>query len=167
MDKIKELFIKYKEIIMYVFVGGLTTVVSFLTQFLAHLIGADMSVFDGGITLSAINAVMESPYVSPMLASTISWICTVTFAFFANRLWVFESKAKGKSFLWEFFSFYAARLTSYGIELLMMWVFVSVMGINEMLIKLIAQIIILVMNYVLSKLVVFRKKKTENQEATE
>lgn len=164
MDKIKELFRKNRELIMYVIVGGLTTVVSFATQFIAHLFGADFSVFDNGITLSALKEIMESPLVSPMVATTFSWICTVTFAFFANKLWVFESKAKGKGFAWEFFSFYAARLTSYGVELLMMWVFVDIMGISEMLIKLIAQVVILIMNYVLSKLVVFRKKKSEQQQ---
>jgi putative flippase GtrA len=97
MKKILELFKKYREPIMYIIVGGLTTVVSFATQFLAHLIGADTkTIFADGITLASIQALMNEG--STMLATVISWICSVTFAFFANKILVFESKEKGKGF---------------------------------------------------------------------
>ena len=164
MKKILELFKKCREPIMYIIVGGLTTVVSFATQFLAHLIGADTkAIFADGITLASIQALMNEG--STMLATVISWICSVTFAFFANKILVFESKEKGKGFLREFFSFYAARIFTFGVELLSMFVFVELLSLDEMAIKLGVQIMILVLNYVFSKLLVFRKKKekTENE----
>lgn len=163
MKKIIELFKKYKEPIMYIIVGGLTTVVSFLSQFLAHLIGADTkAIFADGITLSAINALMNEG--STMLATVISWICAVTFAFFANKILVFESKEKGKGFIREFISFYAARIFTFGLELLCMFIFVELLSFNEMAIKLGVQILILILNYVFSKLLVFRKKKVSEDE---
>lgn len=158
MKKIFELFKKYREPIMYIIVGGLTTVVSFATQFLSHLIGADTkAIFADGITLASIQALMNEG--STMLATVISWICSVTFAFFANKILVFESKEKGKGFLREFFSFYAARIFTFGVELLSMFIFVELLLFNEMAIKLGVQIMILILNYVFSKLLVFRKKK--------
>lgn len=158
MKKILELFKKYREPIMYIIVGGLTTVVSFAAQFLAHLIGADTkAIFADGITLASIQALMNEG--STMLATVISWICSVTFAFFANKILVFESKEKGKGFLREFISFYAARIFTFGVELLSMFVFVELLLFNEMAIKLGVQIMILILNYVFSKLLVFRKKK--------
>ena len=158
MQKIISLFKKYKEPIMYIIVGGLTTVVSFAAQFLAHLIGADLdAVFADGITLASIVALMEEG--STMLATVVSWICSVTFAFFANKIFVFESKEKGKGFVIEFFSFYAARLFTFGVELLSMFIFVELLSFNEMGVKLVVQIAILILNYVFSKLIIFKKKK--------
>lgn len=164
MKKIIELFKKYKEPIMYIIVGGLTTVVSFLTQFLAHLIGADTKTISAdGITLSSIQALMNEG--STMLATVISWVCSVTFAFFANKILVFESKEKGRGFIREFISFYAARIFTFGVELLSMFIFVELLLFDEMAVKLAVQIMILILNYVFSKLIVFRKKKekTENE----
>lgn len=162
MKKIIELLKKYKEPIMYIIVGGLTTVVSFVTQFLAHLIGADTeTIFADGITLSSIQALMNEG--STMLATVISWVCSVTFAFFANKILVFESKEKGKGFIREFISFYAARIFTFGVELLSMFIFVELLRFDEMAIKLAVQIMILILNYVFSKLIVFRKKKEKSE----
>ena len=156
MEKLKQLYHKYEDIIRYVIFGGLTTVVSFASHFIARFAGAELP---DEITLASLQAALDNSAVSATLATTISWICAVTFAFVTNKIFVFRSKEKGKGFLREFISFYAARIFTFCVELLSMFVFVELLSLNEMAIKLGVQIMILVLNYVFSKLLVFRKKK--------
>lgn len=136
IEFIKKIYLKYETIILYVFFGGLTTLVSFSTHFLVRYL-------DGSV----------------IVATTISWICAVLFAFFTNRIWVFKSSTKGiLSFIRQLLTFFGARLFSFLVELCIMWVFVDLMELNELIVKIGANVIVLVLNYILSKLVVFRKK---------
>lgn len=164
MEKIKALYHKYEDIIRYVFFGGLTTVVSFASHFIARFAGAELP---QELTIRSIKAALDNSLVSAELATTISWVCAVTFAFFTNKIFVFRSKEKGKGILREALMFYGARLTSYWVEVLMMFVFVTKMEINELLIKILAQGVILAMNYLFSKFIVFRRKKEPDGEKTE
>ncbi|MEG0615009.1 MAG: GtrA family protein [Oscillospiraceae bacterium] len=135
IQKAKELYVKYENIILYVFFGGLTTVVSFATHFLTRFLGGNLS-----------------------MAVTISWICAVTFAFFTNKFWVFKSKSVTPlKFLREAGLFYAARLASLLIEQAIMLIFADYLDWNELLTKIGAQVIILIMNYAFSKFIVFKK----------
>ena len=137
INKIKSLCIQYKEILLYLIFGGLTTVVSLVTYWLCcYPLG--MNVLAGNV---------------------ISWICAVTFAYLTNAKWVFESMAstrleKSK----EVVSFFSGRLATLGVEELILLVFITWLGFNKIVIKLIAQIVIVVLNYVVSKLFVFRKR---------
>jgi putative flippase GtrA len=111
--------------------------VSFAAQFLCNSFGANTQV-----------------------ATVVSWICAVTFAFFVNKFYVFDSEKKdGKTVLREAWQFYAARLVSGIFELLFLTVTVDYLGLNVYIFKLIAQIIIVISNYVFSKFVVFKKKE--------
>lgn len=161
---LKKLYGKYEDIILYIVFGVLTTVVSFVTQFLA-------SGFLG----------------TPVLVSTcISWICAVTFAYVTNRKFVFKSEEKRKTGIAaEAARFYGARIATGVLEVAIMYLcadrfsstFIKLMnlesldytsgipaafknahGLNEMIFKLITNVIILISNYILSKLLVFRKK---------
>lgn len=139
MKKIIDLYKKYEEIISYLIVGGLTTVVSLGTYYLLVLTILDPKV---GLELQS--------------ANVISWIVSVTFAYFTNRKYVFKTKEK-ISFK-EGFSFYLSRVSTLLLDMLMMYVFVTVIGFNDKIIKLIVQVLVIVLNYILSKFIVFKKK---------
>ena len=141
IEKIKALCLKYKEVLLYLIFGGLTTVVSLVTFWLAgHPLG-----------------------LNTLIANVVSWICAVTFAYFTNAKWVFEARPASRAeALRQFVSFYVGRLATLGVEELLLFVFVTLLHCNDMLIKLIAQVVVVVLNYVISKLLIFRKKKEED-----
>ena len=137
---IKELYKKYKEIINYLIFGILTTIVSLGTYYLLVLTVLDP---DNPIELQ--------------IANIIAWITCVTFAYITNRKYVFDSK--DKNILKEATKFYLARLAVLPIDMIFMYIFVSKLHFNDKIIKLIVQIIIIIVNYISSKLVVFTQKK--------
>lgn len=143
MQKIKELYLKHKEIINYLIFGVLTTVVSLAVKYLLLFTVLDA---ENGFQLQ--------------IAVIISWIAACTFAYITNRIWVFESKSK--EILKEAFKFYAARIATLGLEMLIMFIFVTALGLNSkiwvIVWTVVAQVAIIVGNYILSKLIVFRKK---------
>lgn len=130
-DKVDE---KYKETFRYIIVGGLTTLVSITSYFLIRLILSDVTI-----------------------CTLISWVCAVLFAYVANRLFVFKSKNKNKTK--EFVSFVSSRIFSLLVELVVMLLLTSVFKINDKIAKIFVQFIILVLNYITSKLFVFKKEK--------
>ena len=125
-----------RETISYIVFGVLTTVVSFVSQMLFSAAGF------------------------PVIVNTIgSWVCAVLFAYIVNKLFVFESKTDtAKAFWRELGLFIGARVASLGMELVFMFVTVELLHFSEAVCKLIAQVFILVANYVFSKLVIFKKK---------
>ena len=126
--------------------GGLTTVLSLVTYWLC------VSIF--------LNA--EDP-LQLQVANVISWICAVTFAYFTNRRFVFFSQEQNR--IREAGKFFLSRLTTLAMEMAIMALGVSVLRINDKVVKLVAQIIIIIANYVLSKLLVFRRESTESGRA--
>ena len=94
------------------------------------------------------------------IAVTVSWIVACTFAYITNRIWVFESKSK--QILKEAIKFYMSRLVTLGLEMLIMFIFVTLLGLNSntwvIVWTIVAQVVIIIGNYVLSKLVVFKNK---------
>ena len=133
-----ELYKKYREIVNYLIVGGLTTVVS-----LAVYYGCVLTVFDP-----------KNP-IQLQAANVISWIAAVTFAYYTNRKDVFESKTENK--LQEAAKFYGSRITTLLMDMACMFLLVTALGISDKIAKLIVQVIVTVANYVLSKFIVFRK----------
>ena len=99
--------------------------------------------------------------ISPKISTStvISWICAVTFAYITNRIWVFESEAEGKkAIISEAASFYGGRIFTLLVEMFMMWLGYSLLSFNYWVTKIVANVVVLILNYVISKLVVFRKK---------
>lgn len=138
MGSLKSLFLKYKELILYVFFGGLTTVVNW-----------------GGYWLLA-----DLCHVPYLWATAIAQIAAILFAYITNRIWVFESKAKGFSAIfWEMVRFFGCRAFSFVLDLLCMRVGVGTLKINDKVMKLLSNIVVIIVNYVFSKLIVFRKPK--------
>ena len=143
MKKIMELYKKYKEIFWYLVVGGLTTAVSYGT----------FAVFVSLLSLD------------PALSEALSWACAVIFAYPTNKLLVFESR--GKNIIAEFSSFVLSRVATgvFGVGFIAL--FVNLLGFNEYLMKALSSIIILVLNYVFSKLITFRKRKAHEKKTEE
>lgn len=149
---IKKLFLKYKELISYVFFGVLATIVSILS----------FKLFD----------VLLGPQLY-LLSNVISWIITVIFAYFTNKIWVFESKSwKANVLVKEIVSFFGARVFSLVVEEAGLWLMIDQMdmgGISwdiltfsisgNMIAKIIMQVVVVILNYVFSKLIIFKKRK--------
>lgn len=139
MKKCMELYKQYKEIINYLIVGVLTTVVSLGAYYACVLTFLDPK-----------NAIQLQ------VANIISWIAAVTFAYFTNRKFVFESK--NPDMLKEASAFVGARVATLLMDMLCMFIMVTCMGWSDKIAKLVVQVIVTVANYVFSKIFVFRKK---------
>lgn len=138
MQKIKDLFNKYKEVIMYLIFGVLTTVVSLVSYYL--------------LTITILNP--ESG-IQLQIANILSWIISVAFAYITNRKYVFESKSK--EFVKEISSFVGGRVATLLMDMAIMFIFVTILHLNDKLFKLLSQVLIIISNYVISKLFVFKK----------
>ena len=144
MKRLKELFLQHKEIILYLIVGGMTTIVSWLSYALLRLI------LDVG-----------DPF-QMQVAVVLRWIAGVSFAYVMNRIFVFESR--DPHILAEAAKFTSARITTLLIEMFLMWLIPLCLpdrpfGIPKDWIATFAcAVIVTVLNYVFSKLLVFRKK---------
>ncbi len=137
-DKLLKYYKKYEEIINYLIAGVLTTLVSLGVYYLCVLTFLD-----------------PNDATELQIANILSWICAVTFAYVINRKFVFKSKTNKK--IKEATSFYTSRITTLLMDMLTMFVLVTLLNINDKIAKLIVQVIVTVANYVLSKLFVFKK----------
>jgi putative flippase GtrA len=140
MKKIKQIYFKYEEIINYLIVGVLTTIVSLATYYLLVL------------TILNPNNAFEL-----QIANIVSWLVAVTFAYYTNRKYVFKSN--DPNIKKEMSSFYASRLATLLMDMGSMFIMVTLCHFNDKISKLIVQIIVTIANYVLSKLLVFKAKK--------
>ena len=137
IDKIKGLLIKYKSIILYGIFGVLTTILN---------IGAYALCYN----------VLNIANVPSVL---IAWVVGVIFAFFTNKVWVFGSKSfESKLFFRELFMFFVARAVTGVLDIVIMYVCVDVFAWDAVLCKTGSNILVIILNYVFSKLIVFKKK---------
>ncbi len=124
---------KTKEILSYLVVGFLTTVVSILSYNLFRLFIENYTI-----------------------CTVLSWIVSVLFAYITNRKFVFKSDEK--NILKEFISFTSARVLSLLFEIVAMYIFVEVIILDDRISKIIVQFVIVILNYIFSKIFVFKKK---------
>ena len=138
MKKVLDFLKKYEEIISYLFFGGLTTLVNY------------------AVYLPCYNWL----YLSGALSNVIAWVAAVAFAYLTNKPFVFKSHDWSmKVVLPELAKFVGCRVGSGLVETAIIFVTVDLLGWNGNVIKLITSILVVVLNYVASKLLVFRKKK--------
>ena len=143
-----EMYQKHKEVINYLIVGGLTTVLALGVYY--------------ALVLTVLDP--ENP-IELQVANVISWTAGVIFAYFTNRKFVFESKEKNR--VKEASKFVLARLATLLMDMAIMWIGVTALGFNDKIIKIISQIIIIISNYIFSKLFVFKKKKVQEDKTEE
>lgn len=145
MKKIWNLYKKYEEIINYLVVGGLTTIVAIGSKFLLLATILDQT---NGLELQ--------------MAEIISWLLAVTFAYVTNRIFVFKSKTKGSKCIREIFNFFKGRIATQLIQMFIMWFFVTLLKLDSnvwvLVFTLVCQVMQIVLNYVISKLLVFKKR---------
>ena len=133
---------KLWEPIPYLFFGGLTTVVNIVVYL----------VFREGFGFYY------------QTANVISWIASVLFAYFTNKLWVFEAKTETKQESWAAFGkFIFFRVLSLGLDMLCMYLFISILATGDLVAKLVTQVVVVLANYVFSKFLIFNTKKSEKK----
>ena len=156
MSKLKELYLKHKELILYVFYGGLTTLVNLVAYWLFDLV------------------------LGPKLylvTNIIAWVLAALFAYFVNKLFVFESKSWAPNVIGkEIIEFFGARVFSFFVEELVMLMFVDgfdfkyisfkLLGFTitgALIAKLILAVVVIILNYFFSKFIIFKKKSPSAQ----
>lgn len=144
MKKIIALYRQHREIIVYLIVGVLTTIVSWAAYAVSKLF---------------LN--IEDP-IQMQAAVIIRWTAGLIFAYFTNRAYVFQSKTKASNMLKEALSFASSRLVTLVLETIIMQTLPSKFGVNDWIATFIAAVVVTVTNYVLSKFIVFRKKKGDS-----
>ncbi len=140
MNNIINIYNKNKEIINYLIIGILTTIVSLASYYL--------------LTFTILN---PNNAFELQLANIISWILSVLFAYITNRKYVFSST--NKNIKKELSKFISSRFTTLLIDMGLMALLVTILNFNDKLVKLIVQIIVIVLNYIFSKLFVFKEQK--------
>lgn len=127
---------KNKEVLLYLFFGGLTFLISVVTY-------AYFTMMFG---------------MNELIANIFSWIIAVLFAFVTNKIWVFQSKNDTiLAFVREAVAFFAGRVATLVVEEVILFVFIMMLQWNSLGVKIAAQVIVIVLNYVISKLLVFKK----------
>jgi putative flippase GtrA len=139
MKTIINLYKKYEEIVVYLFVGVFTTIINFAMYYL--------------LVYTILNP--NNP-IELQVANIVSWICAVSFAYVANRKAVFKSNEK--NIKKEVVKFFGARVVTLVFDMLFMFITVSVFKINDKIMKILSNVFVTILNYVLSKIFVFKKK---------
>lgn len=134
MSGIKNAIKKHKQIIMYLFFGVLTTLVNVVAYWL----------FSSPLSLDTV------------ISTILAWAVSVAFAFVTNKLFVFEARGV-KRLPWEMLTFFASRLFTGLLDVGIMYLFVDVIGANDILIKIISNLVVIILNFVLSRLIVFAR----------
>ena len=126
---------KYKEVLLYLFFGVLTFIISIVSY---GLLAIKLDV---------------------LIANILSWILAVIFAYITNRVWVFDNiAAKGRNSIYEMLRFITGRIFTLIVEELILYFFITRLEMDKIIVKIIAQIMVIVLNYIISKLLVFNRK---------
>lgn len=137
IDVIFALLRKHRELVSYVFWGVMTTVVNY----------------------AAYTLLTEVMHIYYLAGIVIAWAISVLFAYFVNKLFVFRSRDWAwRVALRELWQMVAARLFSLGLEMTIMWFFVDTLHCNHLAVKLAANVVVVIVNYVLSKFIIFKQK---------
>lgn len=141
MERTVGLFNKYKEIILYVVFGGLTTIVNFIVFFSLNMFGMNY-----------------------LMRNAIAIIVSIMFAYITNKICVFNTESNSiKSIVLEFTKFISCRGFSALCDMFCMYVIVSLMNLSEIFAKIVTGIIVILLNYVFSKYFIFKKETVKGE----
>lgn len=136
--KVWELFLKYKEMVLYLVFGGLTTLVNIVTYALFAY------VFNMGTVAS----------------TALAWIVSVIFAYITNKIFVFESKTDSLAMaVTECVSFFGCRLATGVMDVAIMYLSVDLLHFNDIVMKIVSNVFVVILNYIFSKLFIFRREE--------
>ena len=134
----KELITKYKSIITYGIFGVLTTIINIVCY----------------------QVLYSQVHISNVVSNIIAWVIAVAFAYVTNKIWGFESKSlEPKVLLAEIWKFVTCRLATGALDLAIMYVGVDLMHGPSMMLKIVSNVIVILLNYVASKIIIFKKEK--------
>ena len=138
MDRARKMAVLGRELILYGVFGVLTTLCNIVCYWLsARVLG-----------------------IEELTSTVIAWVLSVLFAYLTNRTWVFQSRAHGaRAITWEVLTFFGGRALSGGMDVGIMALFVKVLGYDDLLVKILSNILVIILNYVVSKWIVFRRQK--------
>lgn len=138
IKKIWNLYLKYKEAILYLIFGGLTTLLNIVTYAVcSHLF-----------------------HIDTLISNAIAWVAGVAFAYVTNKIFVFESKTDTlKELIKECASFVGCRLATGAMDMAIMYITVDVLRWPDIIMKVIANVLVIILNFVFSKLFIFAKKE--------
>ncbi len=135
-SRVQTLLRRHRELISYVFWGVMTTIINYAAYFL----------------------LTKGLQVYYLTSNIIAWTISVLFAYLVNKLFVFQSKGWAwRVALRELWQMVAARLFSLGLEMGILWLFVDVLYCDDAIVKLAANVVVVVVNYLLSKFIIFKK----------
>lgn len=136
-EKIKNIYYQNKSVILYLIFGVLSTVVNILVYALCSKI----------------------LHINYAISNVISWIFAVTFAYLTNRVYVFDSNANTKkSVIKEIILFYYYRIVTLILEFILLYLGITLLHIDDLIVKIIANVIVIVANYIFSKFLIFKNK---------
>lgn len=140
MEYLKEVYFKNKAIILYLFFGVCTMILNTL----------------------AYAACYEIFGISNVLSTIVAWLLAVVAAYITNKIWVFESKTDtATALMQEIWKFLSCRIVTGVADIAIMYVFVDIIAWNPTCMKLVANTIVVILNYAASKLWIFRKSKKQ------
>ena len=151
IDKIKALCLKHREILVYLIVGGLTTLVSWGCKFLWG------AIFYPGVAHPTV--------AQTTVLNIVENLSGILFAYWPNRKWVFRS-TEPKIFR-EFTGFFASRLGTWGLSYVLNLLLANVLGVEYHITTILVSVVVVVGNYVISKFLIFRKKDKGEKEEEE
>ena len=129
-------FKKYKQTILYLIFGVLSTIVNIVTYVVCT----------------------RNLNIEFLISNWIAWIAAVLFAYITNKFFVFESKKTNIKFLIkEFSSFVSCRILSGITEMILMYIMISLMSLNDFIVKIITNVVVVILNFIFSKLIIFKK----------
>lgn len=135
--KLKKIYSKYKDVLAYLVFGVFTTLINIITYWL----------------------MAYKLHQIVMVSTIVAWVVAVFFAYITNRKWVFHSECDDiKGIVKEISAFFSCRLATGIVDWLCMFVFVDIIKINDIAIKTLANIVVIVLNYIASKLIIFKHK---------
>lgn len=130
------LFAKYKQTILYLTFGVLSTIVNIVTYVVCT----------------------RNLKIEFLISNWIAWIVAVLFSYITNKFFVFESKETNIKFLIkEFASFLSCRILSGITEMILMYIMISLMSLNDFIVKIISNVVVVILNFIFSKLIIFKK----------
>ena len=141
IKNIKKWILEHQKIVSYIVIGGLTTIVSYVSFYLfSYIIGIEVNI-----------------------ANIISVIAAVIFAYVGNKFFVFHSHCETSQGLWrEMLTFFLSRAATIVLEIAGVFILATLIGLGNMLSKVLASIIVVILNYVISNRYVFRKNEEDN-----
>lgn len=132
----RELLNKYREVISYCIFGAGTTIVNIVVYYVcAHPLN-----------------------ISTVLSTCIAWVLSVLFAYITNKIWVFQSKTTGiKEIIKELLFFFACRFLTGLLDVGIMYMTVDRLHLDDMIMKVISNVVVIIINYLASKILIFKK----------